>query len=62
MNSLGLTLPDSWWRNQRFLTVMSPLVAPTLHTGTLRIAGIASNGQQFHVQPIADLVSAATLD
>jgi hypothetical protein len=65
MNSVGSALPDSWWRSQRFLAVMSRLVPPILHTGKLRLAGVAPNGQRFIVNPsltwlIAE--TAATLD
>jgi hypothetical protein len=65
MNSLGSVLPDSWWRRPTFLAVMSRLVPPILHTGKLRLAGVAPNGQRFIVNPsltwlIAD--TAATLD
>jgi hypothetical protein len=65
MNALGSVLPDSWWRSERFLAVVARLIAPMLHTGELRLAGVAPNGQHFIVNPsltwlIAD--AAATLD
>jgi hypothetical protein len=65
MNSLGSAVPDSCWRNQRFLAVMSRLVAPMLHTGKLRLGGIAPNGQRFTVNPSLTWLIAettATLD
>jgi hypothetical protein len=65
MNALGSVLPDSWWRSQRFLAVVSRLIPPMLHTGRLHLAGVAPNGQRFIVNPsltwlIAD--ATATLD
>jgi hypothetical protein len=65
MNSLGSVLPDSWWRSQRFLAVMSRLIAPMLRTGQLRLGGVTPNGQRFAVNPsLAWLIAeaAATLD
>jgi hypothetical protein len=62
MNSLGSVLPE---RSQRSLAVMSRLIPPMLHTGEIRLGGLAPNGQQFTVNPsltwlIAD--TTATLD
>jgi hypothetical protein len=65
MNALGSVLPEPWWRSERFLAAMSRLIPPILHTGKLRLAGVAPNGQRFIVNPsltwlIAD--AEATLD
>jgi hypothetical protein len=51
MNSLGSVLPDAWWRSQRFLALMSRVIPPLLHTGPIRLAGVAPNGQQFTINP-----------
>jgi hypothetical protein len=65
MNSLGSVLPDSWWRSQKFLAVMSRVIPPMLHTGKLRLSGVTPNEQRFAVNPaLAWLIAevTATLD
>lgn len=65
MDFIGSILPDAWWRSQRFLAIMARLIAPILHTGELRLTGVAPNGQQFLVNPTMTWLitdTAATLD
>jgi hypothetical protein len=61
LNSLGSVLPDSCWRSQRFLALMSRLIPPVLHTGEIHLGGIASNGQQFTVNPSLSWLIADTI-
>jgi hypothetical protein len=65
MNRMTSLVPESLWRNRRFLAAMGVLAGPMLHAGKVRLVGRAPNGQLFIANPFLIWLikaSTATLD
>jgi hypothetical protein len=51
LTAVGTRLPARTWTNRGALEVLGRSVGPVLRAGSIRLAGTASNGQQFRIGP-----------